>query len=103
MLHRFFQEKGFYYVNTPIITGIDAEGGAGEMFNVSTLKPDSIKKLDNGEFDYSKDYFGKSTSLTVSGQQEAGDFMMGMGKVYTFALRLDQKTQTLRDIWQSFG
>ena len=81
--HRFFQEKGFYYVNTPIITGIDAEG-AGEMFNVSTLKPDRIKKLESGEFDYSNDYFGKSTSLTVSGQLEAETFAMGMGKVYTF-------------------
>jgi len=81
--HRFFQERGFYYLNTPIITGIDAEG-AGEMFNVSTLSPDKVKKLDNGEFDYKKDYFGKSTSLTVSGQLEAETFAMGMGRVYTF-------------------
>ena len=81
--HRFFQERGFYYINTPIITGIDAEG-AGEMFNVSTLSPDKIRKRENGEFDYKKDYFGKSTSLTVSGQLEAETFAMGMGRVYTF-------------------
>ena len=81
--HRFFQEKGFYYVNTPIITGIDAEG-AGEMFNVSTLSPDKVRKADDGSFDYKNDYFGKSTSLTVSGQLEAETFAMGMGKVYTF-------------------
>ena len=81
--HQFFQEKGFYYINTPIITGIDAEG-AGEMFSVSTLPMDKAPVKKNGEVDYSNDYFGKSTSLTVSGQLEAETFAMGMGRVYTF-------------------
>jgi asparaginyl-tRNA synthetase len=81
--HQFFQNNGFYYINTPIITGIDAEG-AGEMFNVSILSPDKIHKSADGSFDYKKDYFGKNTSLTVSGQLEAETFAMGMGKVYTF-------------------
>ena len=81
--HRFFQEQGFYYINTPIITGIDAEG-AGEMFNVSTIAPNKVPVQKDGSLDFKSDYFGKSTSLTVSGQLEAETFAMGMGRVYTF-------------------
>jgi asparaginyl-tRNA synthetase len=81
--HDFFYNSGFYYINTPIITAIDAEG-AGEMFNVSTLDPSNMPKDAKGNPDYSKDYFGKSTSLTVSGQLNAECMAMGLGKVYTF-------------------
>ncbi len=82
-IHRFFQEKGFVYVNTPIITGSDCEG-AGEMFRVSTLDPDNLPKTEDGRVDYSEDFFGKSTNLTVSGQLEAECFAMAFDKVYTF-------------------
>ena len=78
-VHEFFQEKKFYYINTPIITGSDAEG-AGEMFKVTTLSSDISKK----NIDYKKDFFGKKTHLTVSGQLEAESYAMGLGNVYTF-------------------
>lgn len=80
-VHKFFQEKGFVYVNTPIITANDAEG-AGEMFNVSTLGFEELKKVDGK--DYSEDFFGKKTSLTVSGQLEAESFALAYKNVYTF-------------------
>ena len=79
-VHQFFQNEGFVYVNTPIITGSDAEG-AGEMFRVTTLNEDQIGPKDT---DYSKDFFGKKTSLTVSGQLEAETYALGLGNVYTF-------------------
>ena len=78
-VHEFFQEKNFYYVNTPIITGSDAEG-AGEMFRVTTLSTNISQK----NIDYKKDFFGKKTHLTVSGQLEAESYAMGLGNVYTF-------------------
>jgi asparaginyl-tRNA synthetase len=81
--HQFFDKEGLFYLNTPIITGSDCEG-AGEMFQVTTMKLDQIKKNAKGEVDFSSDYFGKSTNLTVSGQLEAECFAMGMGGVYTF-------------------
>ena len=82
-VHKFFQEEGFYYVNTPIITGSDAEG-AGEMFRVTTLDP-KVPPLDEaGDPDYKKDFFGKETNLTVSGQLEAEAYALGLGEVYTF-------------------
>ncbi len=81
--HKFFDEKGFYNLHSPIITGVDAEG-AGDMFNVSTLKKKTLKLKENGEVDYSGDYFGKETSLCVTGQLEAECFAMGLGSVYTF-------------------
>ena len=77
-IHKYFKEKGFFYVNTPIITGSDAEG-AGEMFKVTTL--DLNKK---NEVNFNEDFFGKETNLTVSGQLEAESLAMGLGKVYTF-------------------
>jgi len=82
-IHDFFQKEGFFYVNTPIITGSDAEG-AGEMFRVTTLdaKNPPFDKEKNVEF--KKDFFGKETSLTVSGQLEAEAYALGLGNVYTF-------------------
>ena len=82
-IHKYFKKNGFVYVNTPIITGSDAEG-AGEMFKVTTLNINKAEVEDNGSIDYSKDFFGKETNLTVSGQLEAENMAMGLGKVYTF-------------------
>ena len=79
-IHEFFNKKDFNYINTPIITSNDAEG-AGEMFKVTTLSDDQI---DTKGTDYSKDFFGKKTSLTVSGQLEAETYALGLGNVYTF-------------------
>ena len=82
-IHEFFQERGFVYVNTPIITASDAEG-AGEMFRVTTLDPKNPPLLDNGEVDWSQDFFGKQTNLTVSGQLQGENFAMSFGNIYTF-------------------
>ena len=82
-IHRFFQENDFVYVHTPIITGSDAEG-AGEMFRVTTLDMEDLPKTEDGKVDYSEDFFGKETSLTVSGQLEAEIFALAFGRVYTF-------------------
>ncbi len=81
-IHNFFQERDFIYVHTPIITASDCEG-AGEMFAVSTLDPKDPPKVD-GDIDYSKDFFGKATYLTVSGQLEAEVFATSLSNVYTF-------------------
>ncbi len=82
-LHSFFNERGFVYVHTPIITGSDAEG-AGQMFRVTTLDDKAPPLTKSGEVDYSEDFFGKMTSLTVSGQLEAETFALSMRNVYTF-------------------
>lgn len=82
-IHRYFNENGFYYMHTPIITGSDAEG-AGEMFRVSSLNMKDTPLNDDGEVDFKKDFFGKETNLTVSGQLEAETYAMSLGKVYTF-------------------
>lgn len=82
-VHNFFNSRGFYNVHTPIITGSDAEG-AGETFNVSTLDKKNPPLTEEGEIDYKKDFFGKLTNLTVSGQLEAEAAAMALGKVYTF-------------------
>jgi len=82
-VHNYFNSNGFYYVHTPIITSSDAEG-AGEQFRVTTLDPKNPPLNDENEVDYSKDFFGKETSLTVSGQLEAESYAMSLGKVYTF-------------------
>ena len=81
--HKFFNEQGFIYVHTPLITGSDAEG-AGEMFKVSTLDMLNPPKTPDGAVDYSKDFFGKEASLTVSGQLNAETFATAFNKVYTF-------------------
>lgn len=82
-IHKYFNENGFYYMHTPIITGSDAEG-AGEMFRVSTLDPKNPPLTEEGDVNYKEDFFGKETNLTVSGQLEAETFAMSLGKVYTF-------------------
>lgn len=82
-IHQFFQERGFVYAHTPIITGSDAEG-AGEMFRVTTLDLENLPRTEDGKVDYSKDFFGRSTNLTVSGQLSAETFAMAFRNVYTF-------------------
>ncbi|GGW29994.1 asparagine--tRNA ligase [Arenibacter certesii] len=82
-IHLYFQKNGFHYVHTPVITGSDAEG-AGEMFRVSTLDMKNTPLTEDGEVDYSEDFFGKETHLTVSGQLEGEAYAMGLGKIYTF-------------------
>lgn len=82
-IHSFFNSRGFVYVHTPIITCSDAEG-AGEMFRVTTLDLDNLPKTEDGAVDYSKDFFGKSANLTVSGQLEGETYAMAFGNIYTF-------------------
>ena len=82
-IHRFFHEQGYFWISTPILTASDTEG-AGEMFRVSTLDMMNVPKTDKGEVDYSQDFFGKETYLTVSGQLNVETYCTAMSKVYTF-------------------
>jgi asparaginyl-tRNA synthetase len=82
-VHQFFQDRGFVYVHTPIITGSDCEG-AGELFRVTTMDPGNAPRTESGAIDYAKDFFARSTYLTVSGQLEAEAFALALSKVYTF-------------------
>ena len=82
-IHTFFQERGFVYVHTPIITGSDCEG-AGEMFQVTTLDLNNLPKTEDGKVDYSQDFFGKETNLTVSGQLNVETYAFAFKNVYTF-------------------
>ena len=82
-IHKFFQERNFVYVHTPIITASDCEG-AGEMFRVTTMDMDNVPKTEDGKVDYTKDFFGKSTNLTVSGQLNVETYAMAFKNVYTF-------------------
>ena len=82
-IHQFFQEKGFVYVHTPLITGSDCEG-AGEMFQVTTMDLNNIPKTEDGKVDYSQDFFGKPTNLTVSGQLNGETYAMAFRNIYTF-------------------
>ena len=82
-IHKYFNDKGFVYLHTPIITASDCEG-AGEMFQVTTLDLNNLPKKENGRIDYSQDFFGKQTSLTVSGQLEGELGAMALGEIYTF-------------------
>ena len=82
-IHTFFQDRGFVYVHTPIITASDCEG-AGEMFQVTTMDLNNLPRKDDGTIDFSEDFFGKSANLTVSGQLNAENFAMAFGDVYTF-------------------
>ncbi len=82
-IHQFFQERDFVYVHTPLITGSDAEG-AGEMFQVTTLDLENVPKTEDGKVDYSKDFFGKPTNLTVSGQLNGETYAMAFRNIYTF-------------------
>ncbi len=82
-IHKFFNDKGFFYLHTPLITSSDAEG-AGEMFQVTTLDVNDMPRTEDGKIDYSKDFFGKMTSLTVSGQLEGELGATSLGAIYTF-------------------
>ena len=82
-IHKFFQEQGFVYVHTPLITGSDCEG-AGEMFRETTIDLDNVPKTEQGEVDYTQDFFGKSVNLTVSGQLNGEMFATAFGNIYTF-------------------
>ncbi|MDF2472931.1 MAG: asparaginyl-tRNA synthetase [Anaerocolumna sp.] len=82
-IHKFFQERNFIYVHTPLITGSDAEG-AGEMFRVTTLDLSNLPKTENGKVDFAEDFFGKETNLTVSGQLNGETFAMAFRNIYTF-------------------
>ncbi|MDF9829286.1 asparagine--tRNA ligase [Parabacteroides sp. PF5-6] len=82
-IHKFFHERGFFYFHTPIITGSDCEG-AGQMFQVTTLNPNNPARTEDGDIDYAQDFFGKETSLTVSGQLEGELAAMALGAIYTF-------------------
>ena len=82
-VHQFFQERGFVYVHTPVITGSDCEG-AGELFRVTTIDCKNPPRMDGGEIDFARDFFARQTYLTVSGQLEAEAFALALSKVYTF-------------------
>ena len=82
-IHKFFQERGFVYVHTPLITGSDCEG-AGEMFRVTTLDMDELPRTEEGKVDFSQDFFGKETNLTVSGQLNGETYAMAFKNIYTF-------------------
>ena len=82
-IHKFFNDRGFYNVHSPIVTASDAEG-AGEMFRVTTLDLDNLPRTEGGAIDYAQDFFGRTTNLTVSGQLEAELFALSLSKVYTF-------------------
>src|SRR5512133_135466 len=82
-IHKYFNDRGFFYLHTPIITGSDAEG-AGEMFRVTTLDLDKLPRTDDGKVDFTTDFFGKSTNLTVSGQLEGELGALSLGEIYTF-------------------
>jgi asparaginyl-tRNA synthetase len=82
-IHKFFNDRGFYYIHTPIITGSDAEG-AGDMFRVTTLDINKPPRDENGHIDHKKDFFGRETNLTVSGQLEGETYALALGEIYTF-------------------
>ena len=99
-IHQYFHEHGFYYFHTPLITGSDAEG-AGNMFQVTTLDLDRVAK--GGEVDYSADFFGKRTNLTVSGQLEGELGATALGAIYTSVLPSVLRIQILHATWLSSG
>jgi asparaginyl-tRNA synthetase len=82
-VHKFFNDRGFYYIHTPVITGSDAEG-AGAMFRVSTLDPNNPPRDEQGKINYKEDFFGRETNLTVSGQLEGETYALALGEIYTF-------------------
>jgi asparaginyl-tRNA synthetase len=82
-VHKFFNDKGFFYIHTPIITGSDAEG-AGDMFRVTTLNMNQPPRTEDGKINYKEDFFGREANLTVSGQLEGETFALGLGEIYTF-------------------
>jgi asparaginyl-tRNA synthetase len=82
-VHKFFNDKGFFYIHTPIVTASDAEG-AGEMFRVTNLDPINPPLTEEGKVDYTQDFFGRETNLTVSGQLEGELFALALSNIYTF-------------------
>jgi asparaginyl-tRNA synthetase len=96
-IHKYFNERGFFYLHTPIITGSDCEG-AGEMFHVTTMDLKNIPKNEDGSIDFRSDFFGKETNLTVSGQLEGELGALSLGDIYT-----GRRIRILRDILQSSG
>lgn len=100
-IHSFFQSKGFVYLHTPLITESDAEG-AGDMFQVTTLDLTKVP-MHNGKVDFSKDFFGKKTSLTVSGQLEGELGATAVGEIYTFGPTFRLRIPILHATWQSSG
>src|SRR5699024_12159673 len=92
-LHQCFQERGPVYVHTPLITGSDCEG-AGAMFQVTTLALDNVPKTDEGAVDYSKDFFGKETNLTVSGQLNGETYVQAFRNIYTFGPTFSAENST---------
>jgi asparaginyl-tRNA synthetase len=101
-IHSFFRENNFIYVHTPIITGSDAEG-AGEMFRVTTLDPENPPRTADGRIDFSRDFFGKETNLTVSGQLEAEIFALAFRNVYTLDRPSARRTPTRQDMRRNSG
>ena len=106
-IHKFFNDKGFFYLHTPLITASDAEG-AGEMFNVTTFDLNNIPRTEDGQVDFKKDFFGKHTNLTVSGQLEGELGALALGAIYTFGPILSARLSVPRiathpAIWQSSG
>lgn len=103
-LHKFYNDKGFYYLHSPIITGSDAEG-AGEMFRVSTLDIENLPRTEEGKIDFSEDFFGKESNLTVSGQLEAELAALALSEVYTFGptFRAENSNTTrhLAEFWMN--
>jgi asparaginyl-tRNA synthetase len=101
-VHKYFNDQGYYYMHTPIVTGSDAEG-AGEMFRVTTLDFDNPPRTESGEVDFKQDFFGKSTNLTVSGQLQGEIAALALGKIYTFGptFRAEQSftTRHLAEFW----
>ncbi len=101
-IHKYFNEHGFYYLHTPLITASDCEG-AGAMFNVTTLDMDNPPRTDEGRIDYSQDFFGKPCSLTVSGQLEGELGALALGQSIRSVRRSAPRTPTRRDILPSSG
>ncbi len=101
-IHKYFNDKGFYYIHTPIITGSDAEG-AGAMFRVTTLDMNNLPKTENGEINYAEDFFGKSTNLTVSGQLNGELAALALSEIYTFGPTFraenSKTTRHLAEFW----
>lgn len=101
-LHRFFDEQGFFWVSTSLITASDTEG-AGEMFRVSTLDMENLPRNDQGKVDYDKDFFVEEAFLTVSGQLNGETYACALSKIYTFGPTFRLKTPTPAATWQSSG
>ena len=97
-IHKFFQDQNFVYVHTPVITASDAEG-AGEMFQVTTLDLDNLPRTEDGKVDYSQDFFGKKTNLTVSGQLEAEIFALAFRNVYTLGPTFSNTARHASEFW----